>query len=102
LAIDANGIFHSFRWAWKPNDDSDTHVGENGIIDKGNFIAQRELPRFKTVPRLIHVPSARDDSIPAVAISKTLFASRSVLLVLSDGDGCGDSPCNWLTQRRPV
>ena len=27
--------------------------------------------------------------IPAVAISKTLFASRSVLLVLSDGDGRG-------------
>ncbi|KAI2508612.1 Beige/BEACH domain [Fragilaria crotonensis] len=89
LAIDAYGIFHSFRWGWKPNDDPDDQSSDHQFIDKGSFIAQRELPRFKTVPRLIHTPSTRDDVIPAVAISKTLFASRSVLLVLSDGDGCG-------------
>ena len=90
LAVDGNGIFHSFRWAWKPDppNESDEDLNQ-GITDRGNFIAQRELPRFRTVPRLVHAPSKRDDTFPPVAISKTLFASRSVLLVLSDGDGRG-------------
>jgi len=100
LAVDANGIFHSFRWAWKPqnnNESSNEDIDPNDypmLVDQGNFVAQRELPRFRTVPRLFYAPSSLQDSTitnhpPAVAISKTLFASRSVLLVLSDGDGRG-------------
>jgi Beige/BEACH domain len=89
VAIDSAGIYHSFRWAWKPDETVDEQSSEPGPIDRGNFIAQRELPRFRTVPRLIYSQSTTDDRAPAVAISKTLFASRSVLLVLSDGDGCG-------------
>jgi len=98
LAVDRNGIFHSFRWAWKsdvPESSEDQGVSEvvkhTDMVDKGCFIAQRELPRFRTVPRLIHVKIFKSyiDSIPAIAISKTLFAGRSVLLVLSDADGRG-------------
>ena len=96
LAVDANGIFHSFRWAWKPDPlesyaDKGEEEEDEAQIDKGCFVAQRELPRFRTVPRLIHIPTAKSSgvSIPAVSISKTLFASRSVLLVLSDADGRG-------------
>ena len=94
LAVDANGIFHSFRWAWKPDplEPSDNHAKSELEDDEmGCFIAQRELPRFRTVPRLIHVHNSKTpgESIPAVGISKTLFASRSVLLVLSDADGRG-------------
>ena len=90
LAVDAQGVFHCFRWAWKAEEG--THIeGTGGVgrfpIDSGCFIAQRELPRFRTVPRLVHRP--RPDELPAVAVSKTLFAGRSVLLVLSDGDGRG-------------
>lgn len=99
LAVDAQGIFHSFRWAWNAEvaleDDGRPLSPSNapGSIDKGAFVAQRELPRFRMLPRIPHVPPKRpgDESakVPAVAISKTLFASRSVLLVLSDGDGRG-------------
>jgi hypothetical protein len=94
LAIDAQGIFHSFRWAWKPEIlDEDYPSPFLAPIDKGFFVAQRELPRFRTVPRIPFVPPKRPGAeramLPAVAISKTLFASRSVLLVLSDGDGRG-------------
>jgi hypothetical protein len=92
LAVDAQGVFHCFRWAWKS--DESTEIPGFGPsrdtkfpMDNGCFIAQRELPRFKTVPRLVHKP--QQDRIPAVAISKTLFAGRSILLVLSDGDGRG-------------
>lgn len=96
LAVDGHGIFHSFRWAWKPEeetaDEKLRRVGK-GPIDRGCFVAQRELPRFRTVPRLPHVPTKRSGDgstvLPAIAISKTLFAGRSVLLVLSDGDGRG-------------
>ncbi|GKY94445.1 hypothetical protein MPSEU_000410300 [Mayamaea pseudoterrestris] len=82
LAIDDKGIFHTFRWAWRADELIDTADNENGC-----FIAQRELPRFRTIPRLMHAsPQGRT---VAAAISKTLFAGRSVLLVLSDGDGKG-------------
>lgn len=90
LAVDAQGVFHCFRWAWKAEEPGEISgcSGETTFpMDNGCFIAQRELPRFRTVPRLVHKPRA--DAIPAVAISKTLFAGRSVLLVLSDGDGRG-------------
>lgn len=50
-------------------------------------MAQRDLHRFREVPRLMYTNQSSDE--PAVAISKTLFAGRSVLLVLSDGDGRG-------------
>lgn len=86
LAVDAQGVFHCFRWAWKAEEDT-VAEGTSFPIDSGCFVAQRELARFRNVPRLIHTP--RPDEVPAVAISKTLFAGRSVLLVLSDGDGRG-------------
>jgi hypothetical protein len=90
LAVDARGVFHCFRWAWKPEEPLEIEGTQgNGTfpLDGGCFIAQRELPRFRTVPRLTHTP--RSDELPVVAISKTLFAGRSLLLVLSDGDGRG-------------
>ena len=90
LAVDAQGVFHCFRWAWKAEEATEIDgVRGNGKfpMDSGCFIAQRELPRFRTVPRLVHKPTT--DDLPAIAISKTLFAGRSVLLVLSDGDGHG-------------
>ena len=124
LAVDAQGIFHCFRWAWKadprPNagdnlgsgydDNSDPEVLPTGtsdtneaegigkgfsfddlFIDKGCFIAQRELPSFRAIPRLPYAPpvSRMKHASAVVAISKTLFASRTLLLVLSDGDGAG-------------
>mmetsp|Transcript_2502 Transcript_2502/g.5943 ORF Transcript_2502/g.5943 Transcript_2502/m.5943 type:complete len:2797 (-) Transcript_2502:151-8541(-) len=90
LAVDALGVFHCFRWAWKaqPATEVPALSGSGGFpMDNGCFIAQRELPRFRTLPRLVH--KSREGEPPAVAISKTLFAGRSVLLVLSDGDGRG-------------
>jgi hypothetical protein len=90
LAVDALGVFHCFRWAWK-SEQATAVAGltgtENFAMDNGCFIAQRELPRFHTVPRLVY--KSRQEEPPAVAISKTLFAGRSVLLVISDGDGRG-------------
>jgi hypothetical protein len=50
LAVDAQGIFHSFRWAWKAEvsleDDGGPLSPANapGAIDEGVFVAQRELP----------------------------------------------------------
>jgi len=87
LAVDAKGIFHTFRWAWRPEEEDPNSPVEAGSYDKGCFVAQRELPRFRSVPRLMHAQFS--SHVPAVAISKTLFAGRSVLLVLSDGDGYG-------------
>jgi hypothetical protein len=86
IAVDQKGIFHYFRWAWRA-DEAPQDFDENHFFDNGCFVAQRELPRFKTVPRLMFAPLQGD--ISTVAISKTLFANRSLLLVLSDGDGCG-------------
>jgi len=89
LAVDAKGIFHYFRWAWRADEITQEAVAitreEN--FDRGCFVAQRELPRFRSVPRLMHTPDSGESV--AVAISKTLFANRSVLLVLSDADGAG-------------
>jgi len=95
IAVDAQGIFHFFRWAWKPTvvteEQKQQQIETNDLFsDQGCFIAQRELPHFRTVPRLMYSPT--DDDINAtavVAFSKTLFASRSQLLVLSDGNGHG-------------
>lgn len=85
LAIDSKGIFHTFRWAWRNEDiNEETEEVDN---DSGCFIAQRELHRFRIVPRLMHSPGS--DQKLAVAVSKTLFAGRSVLLVLSAGDSRG-------------
>jgi Beige/BEACH domain/PH domain associated with Beige/BEACH len=87
VAIDEKGIYHFFRWAWRSDDvPPGTLIGDRNF-DSGCFVAQRELPRFRSVPRLMYSPQA-DDSI-TVAISKTLFANRSVLLVLSNGDAFG-------------
>ena len=87
LAVDARGIYHTFRWAWRPEEYMDDESNNNNHFDRGCFIAQRELHRFQSVPRLMYTPS--NGEIPAVAISKTLFAGRSVLLVLCPGDGRG-------------
>lgn len=88
VAVDRQGIFHCFRWAWKSEEVDDVkEMSSAEPIDEGCFIAQRELPRFRQVPRLIYFNMT--DQLPPVAISKTLFAGGSVLLVLSDGDGHG-------------
>jgi len=108
VAIDAQGIIHCFRWAWKA--DSDTIANESTsdkevldirnssdlFIDEGCFVTQRELPHFLSIPRLRYSPPNNDDhkwssqeSCAVVSISKSLFASRTLLLVLSDGDGRG-------------
>lgn len=91
LAVDARGVFHCFRWAWRSEDAPIDSLRKGPDFDSGCFVAQRELPRFKRVPRLIHsdLATSSGKNPPAVAISKTLFAGRSVLLVLSDGDGRG-------------
>jgi hypothetical protein len=86
-AVDANGVIHYFRLVWRAEELPQEAAGGERYFDRGYFVAQRELPRFHSVPRLMHSPNP-DDAV-AVAVSKTLFANRSVLLLLSDGDGCG-------------
>jgi hypothetical protein len=90
LAVDDKGIFHIFRWTWRAVEtDPDVLPDEDeNFFDQGCFVAQRELPRFRKVPRLMNscqIP----DRIVAVAITKTLFAGRTIMLVLSDADGIG-------------
>jgi len=107
LAVDSKGIFHFFRWAWKPDltedelsDDSSSSSQENQdapedndiFRDKGCFVAQRELFSFRNIPRLPYSPPTSGDGDTGnvvAAISQTLFANRSLLLVVSDGDGKG-------------
>lgn len=104
MAVDSNGIFHFFRWAWKPEfieedisdddadspDDSSLSGALDLFCDKGCFVAQRELFSFRNIPRLPYSPvSTGDFSYATVSVSKTLFANRSLLLILSDGDGKG-------------
>jgi hypothetical protein len=101
LAVDAQGVFHSFRWSWKAEihqeEEENTPMETDDLFkDKGFFIAQRELPHFRSIPRLTYAPPMSHsgewndkDSCVVVAISKSLFANHSLLLVLSDGDGQG-------------
>jgi hypothetical protein len=103
LAVDSKGIFHFFRWAWKPefkdeysddDEDDDGYTSEETSLaadidifrDAGCFVAQRELFSFRTIPRLPFASAVRN---VMVCVSQTLFANRSLLLVLSDGDGKG-------------
>jgi hypothetical protein len=102
LAVDSKGIFHFFRWAWKPEfkdessdeDEDDGYTSEESTLateidifkDAGCFVAQRELFSFRTIPRLPFSSATRGAT---VCVSQTLFANRSLLLVLSDGDGRG-------------
>ncbi len=101
IAVDAQGIFHSFRWAWKANLDEREQDFSRGndeynlFTDSGYFVAQRELPAFRSVPRLRYASPkppgykwSEKKDYAVVAISKCLFASQS-LLVISDGDGKG-------------
>ncbi len=101
LTVDSHGIFHCFRYSWRaePSLSKDEAVILNeestfltdscfAELDKGCFIAQRELPHFRAVPRLPHIALCKRNRV-AVALSKTLFASRTLLLALSDGDGIG-------------
>lgn len=88
VAVDARGVFHTFRWTWVRNELS----GDEDNPDEGCFLAQRELPRFKTLPRLMNTEAWNNSATGsgvAVALSKTLFAGRSVIMVLSDGDSQG-------------
>jgi hypothetical protein len=96
IAVDAQGIYHFFRWAWKAETEERNERPMRKVdlfSDKGYFVAQRELPNFRSVPRL---PFPRPktsswqyrDDFAVVAISKCLFAGRSILAV-SDGDGKG-------------
>jgi hypothetical protein len=87
VAVDAKGIFHFFRWAWRSEELPLPPSSSNSCFESGCFVAQRELPRFRTVPRVTF--SDNSDNSLAVAISKTLFANRSVLIVLSTGDNHG-------------
>jgi hypothetical protein len=96
IAIDAQGIYHFFRWAWRAESEERNERPMKAIdffSDKGYFVAQRELPNFRSVPRLPFKrpkPSnwnSRND-YAVVALSKCLFAGRS-LLAVSDGDGKG-------------
>ena len=167
LAIDGNGVYHSFRWQWRAEDPSDDGnqqhrsgpaqaQAENGgsgggsrsranskssigggesdggadgenskddpaesqhqqqqsdlFADRGCFVAQRELAHFRSVPRLPYHPppvsqtsslkrsnsgsssqqhQQQQQKSVVAAISKTLFASRTLMLVVSDGDGRG-------------
>jgi len=86
MAIDQKGIFHLFRWTWRSEESDDTG-NENDHHDNGCFVAQRELPRFRSVPRLMFDTEGRGEV--ACAISKTLFSGRTVLLVLSAADATG-------------
>jgi hypothetical protein len=103
LAIDSKGIFHFFRWAWKPDFDDELSDGDSGTShdddsekrgifrDKGCFVTQRELFSFRNLPRLPYSSNGivEGSRHVTVAISKTMFANRSLLLVISDGDGKG-------------
>lgn len=102
LAVDSKGIYHFFRWAWKPEfvDDEESEEGEDktseeitpydSYKDKGCFVAQRELMSFRNIPCLPHTPMSNEGARHVtVSMSKTLFSNRTLLLVLSDGDGKG-------------
>lgn len=101
LAVDSKGIYHFFRWAWKPEvvegEDSERENEEpneaspyDAYKDKGCFVAQRELMSFRNIPCLPYTPiSSEDARHVTVCMSKTLFSNRTLLLVLSDGDGKG-------------
>jgi hypothetical protein len=101
LAVDAKGVYHFFRWAWKPEvEDEELEEGEeetsdeatpyDAYKDKGCFVAQRELMSFRNVPCLPYTPMSSDGARPVtVSMSKTLFSNRTLLLILSDGDGKG-------------
>jgi len=53
-------------------------------------VAQRELFSFRNIPRLPYASVTSEDTRHAtVGVSKTLFANKSLLLVVSDGDGKG-------------
>lgn len=103
LTVDSHGIFHCFRYSWRAepslsqdeavlSNEESSSLTDNCLVekdfDKGCFIAQRELPHFRAVPRLPYIEFSKRNRI-AVALSKTLFASRTLLLALSDGDGTG-------------
>lgn len=101
LGVDSQGIFHFFRFGWKSQADSLNNqeemsdTKEDLFTDKGVFVAQRELPHFRSIPRLHFSISKRlrnqknfeKKNFSVVAISKCIF--NKALLVISDGDGKG-------------
>lgn len=72
------------------NEDDDVNRREKNDLfsDKGCFVAQRELFSFRTIPRLPYTTTGgggeEDHRNATVAISKTMFANRSLILVVSD------------------
>lgn len=100
LGVDSQGIFHFFRFGWKPqlesiNAEESEEPKDDLFADRGVFVAQRELPHFRTIPRLHYSVSKNLRSqksferknFSIVAISKCMF--NKSLLVISDGDGKG-------------
>ena len=77
----------SSRESESTHDDVSAEAEELDIFsDKGCFVAQREWFSFRNIPQL---PFATEGQHVAVGVSNTLFANRSLLLVVSDGDGEG-------------
>ena len=106
VAIDENGIIHFFKWLWKPDEVTEDEDEEKvSDPDQGCFVAQREVINFKTVPRLAYTfPDASNDvELPiAVAVSRTMFASQTLLLVLSDGNGKGALALQFLDPSKNI
>ena len=109
VGVDEKGVLHFFKWAWKP--DEEEYGNERGagsdsdaspqVVDKGCFVAQRELSHFRSLPRL----PLQDEShhpITAIAISQEFYLSRAHLLVLSDGDGCGGLSLQFVDPKKGV
>jgi len=143
LAIDSQGVFHSFRWAWNPdvsephttnkskkdknsknynNDflpaelDADNDLDQadafqkSSSYDSGCFVAQRELPNFRSIPRLPYIKEgdrprtqqSLNECQIVCAISRTLFAGHTLLLCLSDGDGNGALSMQFVDPARGI
>lgn len=114
VGVDHKGIFHFFRWVWKPEDEESEMIENDPLSqyngERGCFIAQRELSNFRSLPRLPYQKEIDDSSASdkikraettvAIAISRQLHLSRSHLLILSDGDGCGGLGVQFVDPKR--
>ena len=106
IGIDNRGVLHFFKWIWKPDDDdyeneNSSDVTQSKEVDRGCFVAQRELSNFRSLPRL--PLNNHDESIPiAIAISNHLYLKSSHVLVLSDADGCGGLSMQFVDPKKGV
>lgn len=106
VGIDDRGVVHFFKWVWKPEeDDSDNENVEEAPsttkLDRGCFVAQRELSNFRSLPRLPFIRRG-DQPVMAVAISSQLYLMVSHLLILSDADGCGGLGLQFVDPKKGV